>query len=164
MVLSWNEIAPKVNVNSIGMVSIDTPATQREETDNTSVPVMKDIDVLALDVKLERWLSSHIVKISGKLELKLDDAAEEILIRAIGRQFGMLDSTNGLKTILCSMNIYRVIKWSIWGRLLLETLKERFPAISFSIRNESVEYSRYNIVGIVSLDEDLSPEVIEKAR
>lgn len=164
VVLSWNEIAPKVNVNSVGMVSIDIPATQKEETDNTSVPVMKDIDVLALDAKLERWLLSHIVKISGKLELKLDDAAEEILIRAIGKQFGMLDSMNDLKTILCSMNIYRVIKWSIWGRLLLETLKERFPMISFSIRNESVEYSRYNIVGTVSLDEDHPPEDIEKAR
>jgi len=164
VVLSWNEVAPKVNVNSVGMVSIDTPATQREETDNTSVPVMKDIDVLAVDVKLERWLSSHIVKISGKLELKLDDAAEEILIRAIGKQFGMLDNTDGLKIIFCSMNIYRVITWSIWGRLLLETLKERFPGISFSIRNESIEYSRYNIVGTVSLDEDHPQEDIEKAR
>ncbi|MGV8120083.1 MAG: FHIPEP family type III secretion protein [Candidatus Xenobiia bacterium LiM19] len=164
VVLSWNEIAPKVNVNSVGTVSIDIPATQREEKDNTSVSVMKDIDVLVLDVMLERWLSSHIVKISGKLELKLDDAAEEILIRAIGRQFRKLESTDGPKTILCSMNIYRVIKWSIWGRLLLETLKERFPMISFTIRKESVEYSRYNIVGTVSLDEDLSPEGFEEAR
>ncbi|MGV8120472.1 MAG: FHIPEP family type III secretion protein [Candidatus Xenobiia bacterium LiM19] len=145
IVLSWNEIADNVNINSVGLASIDIPS----------------INVLAMDVKLERWLSSHVIEINRKLEIKLDDVDEEILIKAIDRQFGMLENTEGPKIILCSLNIYSVITWSLWGRLLRETLKERFPGIYFSVKDNYIWYSsRYNIVGIVSLDEEQPPDCV----
>jgi hypothetical protein len=161
-VLSWNDIAKNVNVTSAGMVSIDIRNDQNEETNNTVKPAVKDTDALVLDNRLENWLASYIFDNNGKPEIKLDDAAEEILIKAIGRQFGKLEVWDGWKIILCSMNLYKVIKWSVWGRLLLETLKERFPMLSFSVKDESIESSRYNIIGIVSLDDDKSSEAIEE--
>jgi flagellar biosynthesis component FlhA len=146
VVMSWNEIAENVDINSVGLVSIDIPS----------------IDVLAMDVKLERWLSSHVMEINRKLEIKLDEVDEEILIRAIDKQIGKLESSKDSKIILCSANTHSVITWSLWGRLLRETLKERFPGISFTVKDKYAWYSsRYNIVGIVSLDDDQPSEGVD---
>ncbi|MGV8124513.1 MAG: FHIPEP family type III secretion protein [Candidatus Xenobiia bacterium LiM19] len=145
VVLSWNEIAPKVNVNSVGMVRVDDLTVQAEKKEK--------IDVLALDIRLEKWLASFIIYNNNEYDIKLDEAAEEIFIRAIGKEFGNLESSKDSKRILCSSIISRVLRGTVWGSLLMETLKERFPEISFCVRGEpSGPSTSYNIVGTVSLD------------
>ncbi len=157
VVLSWHEIAPRVNVNSVGMVSIDGMASVDEPT--VKKEEMEKIDVLALDIKLEKWLASFIIENNKKLDIKLDEAAEEILIRAIGKEFGKLESSRDSRRILCSPIISRAIRGTIWGSLLMEILKERFSKISFCVRDEYRLLSTgYNIVGTVSLEEDPTSE------
>ena len=141
VVLSWNEIAPKVNVNAVGTVSVDN----------------LKIDVLTLEIRLEKWLASFIIYNNNEYDMKLDEAAEEIFIKAIDKEFGKLESSKDSRIILCSPIISRGIRGAVWGSLLMETLKERFPKISFCVRDESMGPStRYNIVGTVSLGEYLT--------
>ncbi|MGV8124988.1 MAG: FHIPEP family type III secretion protein [Candidatus Xenobiia bacterium LiM19] len=111
IVLSHDEIAPGVKVKD--------PTMHDEEEEK--------IDALSLDIRLEKWLASFIIDNNEEYDIRLDEAAEETLMKGIGKEFGKLDSSKEFKVILCSSSIYNVINGSVRGSLLKEMLEERFP-------------------------------------
>jgi len=83
-------------------------------------------------------------------------------MKAIGKEFGKLDSSKEFKVILCSSSIYNVINGSVRGSLLKEMLEERFPKIWLWYRNRYMRSSKsYNIVGMISLDEVSSEQLTD---
>ena len=91
---------------------------------------------LVFDIRLEKWLASFVFYDGERYDIKLDEYACEILINAIEKGIGELESSAGSIPIFLSSILYYIINSSEGGSKLDEKLQERFPTLRLSYRDE----------------------------
>lgn len=111
---------------------------------------------LVFDIRLEKWLASFISYYGEKYDIELDDYACEILINAIEKEIGELESSAGSIPIFLSSIMYYIINSSEGGSKLNEKLQERFPTLRLSYRNErSLFKTLYRNVRKIRFNEEM---------